>query len=147
MFRKSDKYHQLDVFSAPGNLLQGKSLNFYQDRQSWHNLFRKEVLMRLNEDLFSELFCADNGAPNAPVRVLLGMMVLKEAHRWSDSELFENCRYNILVRSSLGLMNMEDPVPAESTYYLFRKRIVEHEKEKEENLFEKAFAQITKSQI
>jgi hypothetical protein len=147
MFRKSNKHHQLDAFSAASNLLQGKTLDFYQNPLAWHNLFRKEILMRLNEGLFSELFCADNGAPNASIRVLLSMMILKEGHGWSDSELFENCRYNMLIRSSLGLMNMEDVVPTESTYYLFRKRIVDHEKSKGENLFEKAFAQITKTQM
>jgi hypothetical protein len=34
--------------------------------------------MRLNESLFSELFCADNGAPNASIRVMPAMMIIKE---------------------------------------------------------------------
>jgi hypothetical protein len=45
------------------------------------------------------------------------------------------------------LLNINDSVPAESTYYLFRKRIVEHEKETGENLLEKAFSQLTGDQI
>ncbi|MBK6482121.1 MAG: transposase [Chitinophagaceae bacterium] len=74
------------------------------------------------------------------------MMVLKEANGWSDEQLFENCRFNLLVRSALGLMNMDDAVPVESTYYLFRKRIVEYEKSEKINLFEKTFASVTKGQ-
>jgi hypothetical protein len=46
----------------------------------------------------------------------------------------------------LGLLSKDDQVPAESTYYLFRKRIVDHEKETGENLLEKAFSQLTGSQ-
>ena len=42
--------------------------------------------------------------------------------------------------------NADDPLPTESTYYLFRKRILEYAKENNENLFETAFAQITKGQ-
>ncbi len=74
------------------------------------------------------------------------MMVLKEAEGLSDQKIFENCRFNMLVRSALGLHNADDALPTESTYYLFRKRIVEYAKEKGENLFETAFTQITKDQ-
>ena len=48
--------------------------------------------------------------------------------------------------ASLGLNNADDPLPTESTYYLFRKRIQEYAKDKNENLFETAFSQITKGQ-
>ena len=137
----------MDLFSAADNMLSGRSLSFYQDKSAWHNIFRKEVLIRLNEGLFRVLFCNDNGTPNVSVRVLVSMMVLKESQGWIDAQLFEQCQYNILTRSALGLLNIKDPVPAESTYYLFRKRIVEHEKETGENLLEKAFSQLTGDQI
>ena len=146
MFKESEKHPQLDAFSSPGSLLRGKSLNFYQDKTAWHNLFRNEVKMRVDESLFSVLFCPDNGAPNASISVLVSMMILKEAQGWSDSQLFEECRYNMLIRGALGLFNLDDSIPTDSTYYLFRKRIVEHEKATGENLMEKAFAAITKSQ-
>jgi Transposase domain (DUF772). len=147
MFKETDRHTQMDLFSAADNMLSGRSLSFYQDKSAWHNIFRKEVLMRLNEGLFRVLFCNDNGAPNVSVRVLVSMMVLKESQGWSDAQLFEQCQYNILTRSALGLLNIKDPVPAESTYYLFRKRIVYHEKETGENLLEKAFSQLTGDQI
>jgi hypothetical protein len=87
------------------------------------------------------------GAPNAPVSLLLGMMVLKEAMNWSDLQLFEQCRFNLLVRSALDLFNLTDDIPAESTYYLLRKRIYEHYKENGEDLFGITFNQITREQI
>jgi hypothetical protein len=62
------------------------------------------------------------------------MMILKESFVWSDSQLFEHCRFNLLVRSSLGLFNMNDPLPVESTYYLLRKRIYDHQKQCGEDL-------------
>ena len=44
-------------------------------------------------------------------------------------------------------MTLEDAVPVASTYYLFRRNLVEYAKEHGEDLFKKCQAQITKSQI
>ena len=146
MFRKSDKSIQLNMFSSHANVLTDRALKTYTDEQKWHNQFRKQVTHRIDEEIFRTLFIDGFGAPNAPIRILVGMMILKEAQGWSDAQLFEQCQFNILVRSALGLLNMDDPVPAASTYYLLRKRIVLHENEGNANLIEKVFSQVTKSQ-
>jgi len=146
MFKKSSKSGQLNMFTSPKFLFSGNSLKMYEDDHAWHNQFCKQVTMRIDEDIFRPLYCQDNGTPNAPIRVLVAMMVLKEAEGLSDQNIFENCRFNLLVRSAIGLHNADDPLPTESTYYLFRKRILEYAKEENENLLETAFAQITKDQ-
>jgi hypothetical protein len=92
------------------------------------NKFRSEVIERIDEGLFIPLFHHNFGAPNASIRVLISMMILKEANGWSDSQLFSQCQFNILVRSALGLFNLDDAVPSDSTYYLLRKKIVEWER-------------------
>ena len=146
MFKKSSESSQLNMFTSPTSLFSGNSLKMYEDKHAWHNQFRKQVTMRINEDIFRPLYCQDNGTPNSPIRILVAMMVLKEAEGLSDQKIFENCRFNLLVRSAIGLHNANDPLPTESTYYLFRKNIQKYAKEKNENLFETAFAQITKDQ-
>ena len=103
--------------------------------------------MRVNESIFSVLYDDKNGAPNASIRVLAGMMLLKEGHGWSDEQLFENANYNLLIRSALGLMNLEDAVPVASTYYLFRRRLVEYNRENNVDLFKICQDQITAGQI
>lgn len=145
MFKKS-KAVQINLFSSPSTLLSGKSQKIYDNTAGWHNKFRDIITMRIDENLFKPLFCEDNGTPNASIRVLVAMMVLKEAEGASDQKLFENCRFNMLTRSALGLINADDSLPTESTYYAFRKRIVEYAKVSNENLFDTAFAQVTKSQ-
>jgi len=147
MFKKSDNYKQLDAFSSPIEYLKDSSMNYYLKNDSWHNQFREQVVMRVDESLFSVLYSNGKGAPNASIRVLIGMMILKEGQGWSDEQLFESSNYNLLVRSALGLMTLEDAVPVASTYYLFRRNLVEYAKEHEEDLFKKCQAQITKSQI
>jgi len=52
----------------------------------------------------------------------------------------------MLTRSALGLVNADDPVPTESTYYLFRKKVNDYAKAGNGNLFKLCFADMTKSQ-
>lgn len=146
MFKKTSKSPQLNLFTSSQSFFTGKSLSLYEDKASWHNQFRQQVTMRIDEEIFRPLYCQDNGTPNAPVRILVAMMILKEAERLSDEKLFENCRFNLLTRGALGLLNADDQVPTESTYYLFRKRIYDYAKQGNDNLFDVMFAQITKSQ-
>ncbi len=145
MFRKT-KEPQLNMFSSPSSLFSGKSQSMYEDKGSWHNQFRQQVTFQIDENSFKPLYCDNNGTPNAPIRVLIAMMILKEAEGLSDQKLFENCRFNMLTRSAIGLVNADDIVPTESTYYLFRKRIVDYEKAGNENLLNVVFSQVTKKQ-
>ena len=147
MFKKSEKNKQLDAFSSPMEYLKDSTMNYYLKNESWHNQFRQHVVMQVDESIFSVLYVKGKGAPNASIRVLIGMMILKEGQGWSDEQLFENCEFNLLVRSALGLMTLEDSAPVASTYYLFRRNLVEYAKEHQEDLFKKCQAQITKSQI
>ncbi len=147
MFKKSDEHKQLDAFSSPIEYLKDSTMNYYLKNDSWHNQFRKQVVMRVDESTFSVLYTQITGAPNASIRVLIGMMILKEAHGWSDEQLFENCNFNLLTRSALGLMSLEDAVPVASTYYLFRHNLVKYSKEHGVDLYKKCQEQITASQI
>jgi len=147
MFKKSNKEPQLDAFASVPMMLENSAFKQYSDQGHWHNQFHDQILMRIDETIFSILFNTTTGAPNSSIRTLIGMMILKESFVWSDSQLFEHCRFNLLVRSALGLFNMNDPLPVESTYYLLRKRMYDHQKQSGEDLMGKAFAQITSEQI
>lgn len=146
MFRSSKNETQLNMFSSVSGMLRGKSSEQFNDPQAWHNMFRIQVVERIDESIFTHLFNQNIGAPNASVKLLIGMMILKEAFGWSDSELYENCRFNLLIRSALGLFNIHDSVPVESTYYLLRKRIHDYHKENQVDLLEQVFKHITSRQ-
>ncbi|MBU1901736.1 transposase [Patescibacteria group bacterium] len=135
------------MFGEVGSQLPKIARKQYGSKQHWHNQFREQVVNQIDESIFEPLFNKNMGAPNASISVLVGMMVIKEAFGWSDSQLFEQGRFNLLVRNALGLVNLNDDVPVESTYYLFRKRIYEHQKREGEDLMEKSFRQVTHDQI
>jgi hypothetical protein len=146
MFKKTVEKSQIGIFSSPISLFAKKEEQIFEDKKSWHNLFYDQVTLRIDENLFKPLFSSGTGSPNASVRTLVAMMILKEANRWSDSQLFEQCRFNMLIKRALGLFNTNDTIPAESTYYLLRKRIVEHESKGNANLLEATFTAVTQGQ-
>ena len=147
MFRKTDTSSQLSLHSSVYQHLSDISSERFLDETAWHNIFYKQVVSRVDEKLFSGLYSSGKGSPNAPIRILIGMMVLKEGAGYSDKKLFEDCRFNLLTRKALGFVNIDDPIPVESTYYLFRKRISGYYTEKGIDLFETCFKNMTKKQI
>lgn len=147
MFRKTNKAPQLDLLVGVPSILNEGSRKQYDDENHWHNQFHKQVYLRIDEVIFKVLFNETTGAPNSSISLLVGMMIIKEAFGWSDAQLFEHCRFNLLTRSALGLINMNDDVPTESTYYLLRKRIYDYQKQGGLDLLAKNFEHITKGQI
>ncbi|SKC24036.1 hypothetical protein, partial [Alkalitalea saponilacus] len=65
MFKKSSESGQLNIFTSSKSLFSGNSLKMYEDKQAWHNQFRKQITMRIDENIFRPLYCKDNGTPNA----------------------------------------------------------------------------------
>jgi hypothetical protein len=147
MFKKTDDSVQFNMFSDPKDLMNEKSRKKFSDPGAWHNLFRNHILFGIDEDQFRPLYTQVTGAPNSSIKLLIGMMIIKESLQCSDKQLFEQCEFNLLVRSALGLINIDDPLPAESTYYLLRKRIYTFNRQTGDDLFAKVFQGITSQQV
>ena len=67
------------------------------------------------------------GAPNASVRILVAMSILKEGFGCSDEDLFEKCEFDLLARKALGLEPLDDKLPSSDIYYLFGRRLADYE--------------------
>jgi hypothetical protein len=146
MYQSSETAKQTDMWKDPRLEMGKRTRDIFDNREGWHHRFRQEVTNRVDEDIFKPLFSADKGALNAPLRILIAMMALKEGRGISDAHLYEEARFNALTRSARGLVHSDDEVPTESTYYLLRQKIVEYEEKRGKNLLEEACAQITKGQ-
>jgi len=147
MFRKTNSAQQYDLFCQVEHQLQESASRQYSDPEEWHNQFRRHVFQKIDETPFRILFNTKNGAPNASVKRLISMMILKEAFGWSDAHLFNQCKFNVLIRSALGLYNLNDPVPAASTYYLLRERMYQHYIKTKQDLMQEVFQSITYQQV
>ncbi len=96
MFRASPDSSQIDLFSNIEQFLRGRDQEKLNDPNAWHNVFLDQVVKRVSEERFAELFDEATGRPNAPLRVLVGMLILKEGFGWSDEELFWARRTQLL---------------------------------------------------
>jgi hypothetical protein len=146
MFRASPNGGRFDLFSNieqfPGRREQEK----LKDPNAWHNVFVDQVTNRVPEERFAVLFDEETGRPNASIRLLVAMLILKEGFGWSDERLFEAIRFNLLVRRALGLVNLTDEVPVESTYYLFKQRLYRYQVATGSNLLNEVFQELTRGQ-
>jgi len=147
MFKTSPKHPQIDLLSSAGQHLDERRQRQLSAPNRWHNSFYEHVFSQIDESIFNGLFDEKMGAPNAPINQLVGMMILKDGFGYSDEQLFEACRFHLLFRQALGLVNLNDPPPTESTYYLFRKRIYEYDSEHGTDLLGQVFKGITSDQL
>ena len=144
MFRKNDQHLQEPLFS---------SIDSLPDRQrrrlddSWAKTYYDQVFVRINESPFAVLYVDEPSRPNIPINVLVSLDTLKSGHGWSDEEMYDHFSFDVQVRYALGYRDLSEGHFAIRTVYNFRERITRHMEETGENLYERAFEQITDEQL
>lgn len=75
-------------------------------------MFFTLVTSQIDESVFQPLF-KDNGmgAPNALIRIMVAMSILKKGFGCSDEDLFEKCEFDMLTRKAIGLVNLDTSAP------------------------------------
>jgi hypothetical protein len=98
MFRRSD---------PQGCLFQTSELLPDDKRQrlegTWAWQFRQKALPLIDEELFRELYCADNGRPNKPVRTVVGVLVLKDMFDLTDEDTLYRVDFDLGWQAALNL--------------------------------------------
>ena len=123
MFRKRD--HQGNLFESSGLQPHEKASRL---EGTWANQFRKQVLSLIDEEAFSPLYCEDNGRPNRPVQILIGVLILKEMFNLTDQEVLEQVEWNLLWHHALRLMPEEAHLCQKTkTLHNFRVRLIDHD--------------------
>lgn len=146
MFKTSSESTAMNMFSNITSHLRGVRLIHYEDKDGWHNLFWQHITSKIDEKPFKQLFSDKMGAPNASIRVLVAMMILKEGFGCSDERLFEQSQFDLLIMKALGLNNVDDKLPCSATYYNLRKAIYEHQINTAEDIIGEVFKDLTKGQ-
>jgi Transposase DDE domain/Transposase domain (DUF772) len=114
--------------------------------KSWASVFYNVIFCRIDEKIFSILYCQDNGRTNFPVNILLSLEYIKHLFDYSDAELIEQFYYNYQIAFALGINNVGEINLAPSTLYEFRKKIYQYAKDHPEDgdLIFKQFIELTK---
>ena len=125
MFRGSD---------LQGSLFQVSNLLPDEKRQrlesEWPGQFREHALPLIDEEQFRDLYCADNGRPNKPVRTVVGVLVLKEMFDLSDDDTLYRVDFDLGWQVALNL-TPEEAHCCQKTLHNFRAKLLGNDKAKQ----------------
>jgi len=144
MFVLNNQHWQITMFGSINSLPEKLQKRL---EESWAGIFYREVFVRINEELFANLYSDEPSRPNIPVNVLVGLEMFKSGFGWSDEEMYDHFCYDVQVRYALGCRDLSEGHFELRTTYNFRQRITKHMQESGENLFEQTFEQITDEQL
>lgn len=103
-------------FSLEDTLNPRHPLYMLANRVDWEQL----------EVAFSALYCPDNGRPAKPIRLMVGLLILKHIRNISDESVVEQWSENLYYQYFCGLPEFIATVPCEASELVhFRKRIGE----------------------
>ena len=119
MFRRSSRRRELFTTS---NLLPDEKRK--QLERDWPGRFRDRALPLINEELFRHLYYPDNGRPNKPIALVVGVLVLKEMFDLTDEETLGRVDYDLRRHVALDL-RPEDARVCRKTLHNFRRNYLE----------------------
>jgi hypothetical protein len=142
MFKKNDSHRQDALF----NTLSGMNCKTQAKlEKSWAPLFYTHVFCAIDEMLFAELYCDDNGRTNFPVNILVALEIIKHWKDFTDDELLDQAAFNYQVAYAVGMRTLGEIDISRRTLYKFRSRIYQYslEHEGEDDLIFKQFVTLT----
>jgi hypothetical protein len=118
MFRPRDP--QSSLFTSALLLPDEKRLRLERD---WPGEFRRSILPLIDEEIFRDLYCQDNGCPNKPAQILVATLVLKEFHDYTDMQALGALDYDLRWHMALDLEPGETHC-CQKTLHNFRARLM-----------------------
>ncbi len=95
-------------------------------KKTWAEVFLQIIIPLLveTEEEFADLYSKNNGAPNTPVALLLGVLILKDIFDLTDNETLEHLEYNLLWQYALDI-RFEDAHVCRKTLHNFRSKLLD----------------------
>lgn len=121
MFRKTDPQPSLYLTA---NLLPPQMLARLE--LDWPGPFRSTLLPLIDEEMFRPLYHSDNGRPNTPVRLVLGVLLLKEYFDLTDEEALRHLAYDLCWHVALE-RTLEDAPCCQKTLHNLRVNLMKHD--------------------
>jgi len=114
---------------------------------SWAEYFFSSVFSLINEDRFAELYSNNFSRPNAPVNIIVGLLILKELNGWTDEETIAALYFDYRVQYALGISDFDRERICINTLGNFRGRIYEHAETHGHDLLGEEISRLTKALI
>lgn len=117
MLTRSEAYQAPSLFSGLAEMLDQR-----------HPLFRlaDKIDWQMFDDAFEPLFCEDKGRPAKPIRLMVGLIILKHVRNVSDESVVEQWQENAYYQYFCGMTQFCATPPCEASELVhFRHRIGE----------------------
>ena len=117
MLAKKNTSNQSSFFFSLGDTLNSKHpLYILANRVDWQQF----------DTAFSPLYCLDSGRPAKPIRLMVGLLILKHIRNISDESVVEQWSENLYYQYFCGFQEFMACAPCEASELVhFRKRIGE----------------------
>ncbi|SDX12221.1 transposase, IS5 family [Nitrosomonas communis] len=116
MLRRSSTIHQTNLF--------GTDLLMQLDPTDPLLKLASSIPWEVFEELFSTHYTASTGAPSKPIRLMVGLLILKQLENLSDESVVLQWKRNPYYQAFCGLKEFQRKLPCYSTELVhFRKRI------------------------
>lgn len=116
MLSNSDQHHQTNFFGTDflQQLDPNDPLILLAEIIPWSDF----------EDAFSPLYVKNIGSPSKPIRLMVGLMILKQLEDLSDENVVLQWKRNPYYQAFCGMKNFQNSLPCHATELVkFRKRI------------------------
>jgi hypothetical protein len=144
MFKKNKKHLQNNLFGLTDTLTENLQKEILE---SEHQKFYELIFLNIREEDFECIYSEAGSRPNAPVNVLVSSIILMHRYKWTYEQMFQQIKFNLLVKTALGLNTINEIPFSEATMFNFLSRINNHFITTGENLLEKVFDSLTEKQI
>lgn len=119
MFHSNQDHVQRELFNGESRLPQAVRQRL---ESHWSTHFYEKVFRNIDETVFEPMYCSDNGRPNFPVNILVGLELLKEMHDLSDEQLYDRYYLDLGFQGALGIESIENTTFTLRTLYYFARR-------------------------
>lgn len=97
--------------------------------KSWAVPFNTYIFSNIQEERFSVLYSNEVSRPNAPINVLVGLLILKQNFGLTDEDAIGSLHFDMRFQFALGTTSYEKQPISINTLYNFRMRVLNYEKE------------------
>lgn len=126
MFRENKQHIEDNLFNSM-NVMDPRLAE--KLKNSWAALFYEHVFCQIDESLFAPLYSSNNGRPNFPVNIFVGLEIIKHLRNYTDEVLFDEYAFNYQISYALGLRTLGERYFAPRTFYEFRTRLYKYSQE------------------
>ena len=120
-------FQQMTVFDQLNHLTEREKKRL---KNSWAEVFSNTIFPMINEERFSVIY-SDNPAtrPNNPVNVNVGLLMLREIFRQSDSEAIDSIMFDTRYQYALHTTSFKEQPVSKNSLSNFRRAVYKYNEE------------------